>query len=370
MTCLKANGFLARLAGADVGGLFVSANDAKTWSVCNVGLATKWVYGIEFLDDNTPLLATTEGVYRGRPSSASGSCLWDFILSNEGLNVSNMTENMASSGFKFRHPVRVLHVVSPTKVWAGIGIAKNRATCNDGAARLGDPFHVYVSDDGGQRWRGVLTLPQGAGQVLSISSSAAKSLRTPGSESIFVSAGSAGAYMTDDGGSSWVELGVSPVMVTHDAGRTWKPCALHTCPARFRSRPCNPHATANGTSCLPVNAKQNETHPNVATVAVTSGKVFLTLFDTSEADVGLLGQCEGGASRPDPNLKQYRGGPWMSTNGGVSFVHLFRQYPFRGATLRCPGTACEYSTPNFPNVAVDPADDSHIFLGAPTHWHS
>ena len=55
-------------------------------------------------------------------------------------------------------------------------------------------------------------------------------------------------------------------------------------------------------------------------------QVFVTLFDTSEADAGLLGKCTSGEVRRDPTLLQYRGGPWMSTDGGASFVYLFRQY--------------------------------------------
>ena len=347
-----------------MGGLFVSGNDAKNWSVCNAGLATKWIYGIEFLDDSTPLLATTEGVYRGQLSASAGPCLWDFTLSNDGLNVSNTTQNMASSAFKFRHPVRVLHAVSPTQVWAGIGIAKNRATCN-GVARRGDPFHVYVSDDGGKHWRGVLILPNATGQVLSISSTSAATNHQQNDvgESVFISAGSAGAYVTDDGGRSWVEVGVSPPMVTRDYGQTWGVCTSLTCPARFCTRPCAVHRQETGSSCLPVNFNQNETHPIIATVTVSSGMIFVTLFDTSEADVGVLGQCTGGETCRDPKLQQYTGGPWMSSDGGVSFLYLFRQYPFTGAALRCPGIACEYSTTNFPNIEVDPTDASHIFLG-------
>ena len=346
-----------------MGGLFVSVDDAKHWSVCNEGLATKWVYDILFIDEKTPLLATTEGVYRGQQSSAAGPCMWKFTLSNEGLLESNTTENMASSGFEFRHSIRALHATSTTRVWGGIGIAKNRATCKDGARR-GDPFHVYVSDDGGRRWKGVLALPGGAGQVLSIGSGATNRLQKGTNVSVFVSAGSAGAYVTDDGGLSWVEIGVFPAKVTRDGGQTWGPCTTRTCPARFTNYPCTVQSGTDTPSCLPVNLDQNETHPNIASVTVSSENVFVTLFDTSEADVDLLGQCKAGETRRDPLLKQYTGGPWMSTDGGVSFVHLFRQYPFEGATIRCPGTACEYSTTNFPNIEVDPTNASHIFLGA------
>ena len=151
-------------------------------------------------------------------------------------------------------------------------------------------------------------------------------------------------------------------MVTHDAGATWAACTGATCPSRF-SAPCRPHDSAAARSrCLPVNYRQNETHPNIATVTIAGSKVFVTIFDTSEADATLLGPCKGEVGH-DPELKQYCGGPWVSSDGGVSFEYLFQRYPFAGAALRCPGTSVQYSTPNFPNIEVDPADPEHLFLG-------
>jgi hypothetical protein len=378
------------LAGADVGGLFVTRDDARSWHVCNTGLATKWVYAVEFVDENTPLLATTNGVYRGQASAAAGPCIWAFTLSNDGLQLSNTTLNTETSAFKFRHAVRVLHTsssatptVSSTRtVWAGIGVAKNRATFDDGARR-GDPYHVYMSADLGRRWRGVLTLPQGAGQVLSIRSGSVNAggnalapksgTSTQVRHAVFITTAAAGAYVTEDHGRSWVEIGVSPAMVTKNSGRSWASCGSGDsfCPPRFR-KPCRPPGgNSTNASCLPINAQQSETHPNTASVVVAAGKVFVTVFDTAEASEGLLGPCQGGATtRPDPMLRQYRGGPWMSQDGGRSFVQLFRVHPFRGASLRCPGVSCHYSTPNVSDRAAQwpPIHDSHAFAAAVLRW--
>jgi hypothetical protein len=145
------------VAGADVGGLFVSRDDSKSWAVCNAGLATRWIYQILFLADETPLLATTMGVYRGSLSKEAGPCLWEFALSNDGMAKANSTETMRSSRFDFKHPVRVLHVDTqlPSRVWAGVGISKNRGPAS---GRSGDRFHVYRSENSGDSWQGVLTL--------------------------------------------------------------------------------------------------------------------------------------------------------------------------------------------------------------------
>ena len=255
------------IAGADVGGVYVTRDNAKTWNVCNSGIATKWIFGVEFLDDNTPLLATTNGVYRGHPSATAGPCVWNFTLSVAGLQVANATETLKTSKFAFRHPVRVLHIAASNNskqlVWAGIGIAKNRATpasqctnghCTSAQGRLGDPFHLYVSNDGGQHWRGVLRLPGGVGQILSISSGV---LGGHNKSSVVVSTGTTGSYLSDDDGQSWVELGMAEPLVTRDAGETWTACTPSTCPERFNA-PCN---TSLG-RCLPLNSAQNETHPN------------------------------------------------------------------------------------------------------------
>ena len=85
------------IAGSDVGGLFVTSDDAKTWAACNAGLDTKWVLGVTFLPDDTPLVATTYGVYRGRLDASAGPCLWRFETSNVGLRDANYSETMATA---------------------------------------------------------------------------------------------------------------------------------------------------------------------------------------------------------------------------------------------------------------------------------
>jgi hypothetical protein len=67
----------------------------------------------------------------------------------------------------------------------------------------------------------------------------------------------------------------------------------------------------------------------------------------------------------DPNLTQYRGGPYVSDDGGVSFSWLFGMpsSTYNAAALRCPGVAVDYSTTNFPWIAVDPTNTDHLYLG-------
>lgn len=326
------------LAGSDVGGLFVTSDDSKSWAVCNRDLATKWIFQIEFLPDETPLVATTAGVYRGQRSPAAGPCLWDFLPSNAGLGKANYTATMASSRMGFHHPIRRLHAEGG-RVWAGVGIAKNRGP-QPAVGRAGDPFHVYLSEGGGVSWRGVLAL--NATQVMSIVSGEIQGCNT------VVVTTAVGVFVTVDSGQTWRELGVAQPRETHDAGSSWSHVSHNA-------------ACKQGQGCLPINSQQNETHPNTRTAAIVNGLLFLSLWDNSEADVAAGVQCVH--THPDPDLKTFRGGPYVSDDGGVTFRWLFNTSSFKGAELRCPGVSVEYSTTNFPWLAVDPADSSHIFLG-------
>ena len=339
------------LAGSDVGGLFVTGDDSTTWNVCNADIGTKCVFHAIFLQDETPLLATTEGVYRGELSASAGPCIWRWTPSNSGLLAANRTETMLTSHVDFHHPVRVLHADSDGRVWAGIGLGKHRGPDELSSARQGDPYHVYVSHDNGMHWRGAVGFPGGA-QILSIASGA---LGDGGAaDSVVVTTALHGAWVTTTG-DSWAQLGVAqPRTASGPAAVRATPCTSATCPARFAA-PCV------GASCLPINTAQNATSPNTGAVAIASSHIFLTIFEMGEADAG-TSPCDN--VRPDPQLKKYRGGPYRSADGGVRFEWLFKVYPFRGALgLRCPRVPITYSTPNFVNIAVDPADTTHLFLG-------
>ena len=110
------------LAGADVGGLFVSRNDGRDWASCGRTLPTLWIMAIMFTEDGLPVVGTSAGVWCAVPTESSHSCGdWDLAPCNDGLRSSNASLALATSGFEFSHPVRAL-ALDDTSIWAGVGI--------------------------------------------------------------------------------------------------------------------------------------------------------------------------------------------------------------------------------------------------------
>jgi hypothetical protein len=346
----------------DVGGLAFSTDDAKTWSVgCNPDIATLQVFKVLFMGASydTLLLGTSRGVYIGKHDSRSGAqCPWKLTESNEGLQKVNASQSMKTSHHEFTHPVRVLSVSTAGTVWAGIGIFNTMGPeRRDPGQQLGDPFHVYRSDDSGASWVGVLTLPDGGG----VESIAAGN----DTASAFVSSAT-GLFVTRDSGSQWMEAGVAPLTWTGDKGRSWHICGRHGA-----GSPC-PFAADKacaGLACLPIAGKGadwNETRPNTRQVVISGGLVFVTIFDVKAHPAANNKPCT--FTLTDPNLEHFRGGPWVSDDGGYSFRWLFKavdgRASYTAARLRCPGISSSYSTTNFPAMAVDPEESTgHVVLG-------
>ena len=120
--------------------------------------------------------------------------------------------------------------------------------------------------------------------------------------------------------------------------------------------------------CLPVagvGVDYNETRPNTRAVSVVRGLIFATIFDVKSYPT--TSHCTFTSS--DPELQHYRGGPWVSGDGGLTWRWLLRDHvsgsvTYTQARLRCPGVSQTYSTTNFPQMAVDPSQPTeHIFLG-------
>lgn len=155
-----------------------------------------------------------------------------------------------------------------------------------------------------------------------------------------------GLFVTHDGGSHWLEAGVAPLTWSGDSGRSWHKCGAagvgDGTPCPFLAKACT------GSSCLPIagaGADWNETHPNTRQVVVSAGLVFVTVFDVKAHPADVDKPCT--FTLNDPTLKHYRGGPWVSSDGGFSFRWLFKaaqgRANFTAARLRCPGVSpsCE-----------------------------
>jgi hypothetical protein len=372
------------LAGADVGGLFISTDDGETWGSCtDAGLlpATLWVMSIAFVGDPAaPLLGTSAGLFRGVPvapendepkghrgSKRSCGGTWTFVPSNEGLLQGNYSTLLKTSGFAFLHSVRALAVAAQpataataattfdrsrrsiplVEVWAGIGIQKNLGSANP-KVRCGDLHHVYRSVDGGAHWLPVLALAQ-AGTVMSI---AAERASPRGETSVYV-ATAVGLYGSEDSGSTWVELGVHRPRWSRDGGVSWKLCPS-PCPA-LKAKPCIPLITARGgggsgiahaSEAVGTATAANHT-PGRATPPRSSSQFYNTCLPIATAvnetspntrKVVVVGSTlwvtvwdakpyptteSNCHTKPDPNLTHFRGGPWRSTDGGSTWSYLF-----------------------------------------------
>lgn len=212
---------------------------------------------------------------------------------------------MASTGKGFLTPVRTL-AVGPERIWAGVGISKGPAKLGDGRARRGDPVHVYSSTDGGVTFAPALALPDGFGEVAAIA--AAENVT-------FVASATAGLFVTRDGGRTWTERGVSSPRTTADGGETWTAdapgCANDTCLPTFGGRP-----------------------PEVRDVVVAGDLLYAAIWDGREHPDDAA-CAKGGPLANDPELKHYRGGPYVSTDGGMTFSWLLTPEIFPNASMRC-----------------------------------
>ena len=312
---------------------------------------------------DTLLLGTSRGFYSGkRNPSPEARCPWTLTESNEGLQKVNATQSMKTSHHEFTHPVRALAVAANGTLWAGIGIFNDQGP-EAKYQQLGDRFHVYRSDDAGANWTGLLALPGGGG----VESLAAGE----DTQTAFVSS-AAGLFVTHDGGEHWMEAGVTPLTWTGDAGQSWHVCGGKLSEAGGDGLPC-PFAAqkvcAGPAACLPIagsGADYNESRPNTRSVVVSGGLVFVTVFDMKAHPAANNTPCA--FTLEDPTLEHFRGGPWVSEDGGYSFRWLFKDLggraSYTAARLRCPGVSPSYSTTNFPALAVNPADPKgHVVLG-------
>jgi hypothetical protein len=384
-------------AGADVGGLFASSDGGASWNTCNHHqLQTVFILDLQLIQSNstasTLLVGTSHGVYVGvralspldravnhssldnqrqtSQRSHSNPCeAWNFMLSNAGFLTANSTASMKADGEEFAHPVAALfHDPDHRLVVSAISINKARGPARP---RAGDPFSVYISLLDVARttasqplnWTGILKFTS----PINVFSFAVAN------GTLYV-ATDQGLYSTDLAagpferiGKTWFELGVSPAMVSIDRGLHWQLCDQILCPASMGSSgtpTCTPlpqppsPIMGSGLHCLPTTLQMNRTHPNVRTVVASGDLIYVTLWDEGWIP------CNGSeSSYVDVNRSWYRGGAFVSGDGGKSFDWLFASALFPNSTLRCTAQQpSKYITGNFPHIAVDPADPRHILL--------
>jgi hypothetical protein len=274
------------LAGADVGGMFVSTNGGESWSVCNGDLQTGFILDIAFERTDTdngksvwlPLLGTSHGVYRATHAT-DGPCAYTFVLSSTGMLAVNSTKSMHTDAEEFAHPIASLFFERNHRLlFALLGITKDAGPAKQ---RGGDPFSVYISRDGGRNWEGILHFHDPIA-LFQVSSNGL---------SIFI-ASDRGLYSSpcdaNHCGSTWYEIGVNPILVSTDLGHTWRPDYTSD-----TSAPCTEGADTDGIAsfsndvrdngnttgkCLPITKQVNATHPNLRAVSADGDRVLITAW--------------------------------------------------------------------------------------------
>lgn len=345
------------LAGADVGGLFVSRDRGLSWSSCSRDLRDLRVFSICFVPMNAsdapatdlvPLVSTNVGVYRATSFNRSKSCLWEFRKSNTGILAANSTTTDLIEHTLFAHPVHLLECPHKSRfVYAALGTAETHGPVGSASSlsrlRFGDPWSVYVSHNAGVSWRGILRFPA----PVIVEALGADPIKP---ERVGV-ASTLGVYLCNNSLDSpvWRELGVFPGRTSTDGGQTFQ----------VANQGCHGFSGEQPTSCLPITSSENLTHPNARDITLLHGRVYVLLFDRGSSNE----TCSG--SIKDPDLHIYRGGPFVSFDDGYSFSWLMRsqKHKFQNVTIRCAGVAPQYHTFNWVYMAIDPHDPEHMLFG-------
>ena len=127
------------LAGADVGGLYVSVDDGVSWQSCNAGISTLWVMAIAF-SRRGPILGTSAGVYCAASDATAAACgPWRFADCSGGLHASNSTEAVERllPAWRWRRALLQPHPRGATQRFVHRGaedariLARGRATQHD-----------------------------------------------------------------------------------------------------------------------------------------------------------------------------------------------------------------------------------------------
>jgi hypothetical protein len=299
------------MAGADVGGLFVSRDRGATWSAPSGGKNPLEVHQIALAADGSAWAAAAEGVFRSADLST-----WEPVGFDAITPFANDTSTNSDT---FAHSVQSIapDPSDPDRVWIGLG----RATTPLVTRQRSQPWQVYRTDDAGETWIPLLALP--GAHVFSLVADGDRAW----------AATTKGLWHTADGGKTWTELGVEGC----------------------------------GDACLPVIASAGDSHPNLRGLVVSGSRIYVGVWDQGYATV--TSGCNSSGAAADPSIARNQGGPWMSDDGGVTWRHLMKDAAGNAKVdsllYRCSASASGTSTATFlPWLSVDPSDPEHVLVGA------
>lgn len=365
------------VVATDVAGVFVSSDGGESFENRNDGLETLIIFDIAFSPrtGGPTYLGTTAGVY----------------VSDDLLTWRHIDTGMLDYGLPYRnfsHPIQTVAVVplepddpdESDTVWAGIGSQHTPHVLAGGEPVLRpDACSVYVSTDGGESWTPSLHIDEAT--VFEI-------LVHPTEHGRVWVASNRGLYLRGEDGvdeelepvECWLEIGVSEVRASTGFDEPWVPLSESTC----RPVGMDDFPATDGLLYLPIIERasllsdRTEEHPNLRDLELLidddgNELLYVTVWDRGYEDVDREGCIDAtdGTHRPstgDPDLDYYRGGPYVSRDGGLTFEWLLTDHdgdPLLDTVIyRCFEDSGEvYSTSHFWALEVDPSDPEHFFVG-------
>ncbi len=347
-TAVKPDDSSVMIFGTDVGGVFRSLDGGQSYEKVSNGLTTKQIYDSHIALDaqlNTiTFLGTSDGVYLSHDLGDT------WVLKEVGF---------VAEPYSFTHPVYSIRTAPSNSnvVWATIGEAVTAEY------RVNDSNTVYKSIDQGETWTSVLHIP--ISNDPAIGALTARVVIHPQDEQNVFIASNRGLYATYDGGNSWYELGKDVPYIL--SGGAWVQCTAALCNAEIMNRP---RCTDPACLPLPITDYVGATHATLSDLDVhitSTGQTYL--FATLD-DFGHMDMTSGcGQEINDINLTRVSGGPYRSTDGGLTWTYLFQALPDPAGEvdhfLRCNDTLGRaWNGTYFNNIAVDPADSNHFFITA------
>ncbi len=362
-------------AGADVGGLYLTTDDAETWTNVTRDLPANGVWSLGLSVEGAGdgeitrvVLGTDTGIFRSEDLATGGGLVADDIsgwTEVEGIEFGDERPDLqtlralAQYNLSWKSlPIGALTVdpSDPAIVWAGVTASAQVNLAQDPKDPYSlqhlDRWKLYRSLDGGRSFEPALRFSEAIsgfvapgydsdGSVFSILVDPADSGR------VFV-ASDRGLYVSenadtteDDNGDGlpdilWSERGTAARRESTDLGERW----AETAPA------CEPWAEGSAATawCLPIieNATVElvldpetgwpspgfESHPNTRALALASvagtERLYLSVWDRGHADDEGDGCAESvtADSFKDETLAFTRGGPYVSEDGGETWAWL------------------------------------------------